>query len=219
MRFNKAILIGSRSDAARELGDLCEDLGISEKHFLDNLSDGFGEELERLTGVKALSSAQTSRPLLVICPFTPGIRAQIAENLSARGFFASPPLIHPSVSISTAAEIAEGSVIGRLVSISHQSIIRRFTHLNRSSSIGHNCDVGDFVSVGPGATVCGGVRIHQGAFIGAGATILPGVEIGANSVIGAGSVVLEDVRERTLVVGNPAIETRAATHGYGGYSV
>lgn len=219
MQFSRALLIGSQSDAARELEDLCADLGISETYLLDNLSSGFDTQLKDLAGVEAKGGTQSSRLLLVICPFTPGIRRQIAHGLSAQGFSASPPLIHPSASISSAAKIAEGSIIGRLVSVSNQSIIRRFTHLNRSSSIGHNCDVGDFVSVGPGVTVCGGVRIHQGAYIGAGATILPGVEIGANSLIGAGSVVLNDVAEKTIVVGNPARAIRVAKHGYGGYSV
>jgi UDP-2-acetamido-3-amino-2,3-dideoxy-glucuronate N-acetyltransferase len=46
--------------------------------------------------------------------------------------------------------------------------------------------------------------IKKGASIGAGSTILPGLIIGANSMIGAGSVVTSDVRDNSLVFGNPA---------------
>lgn len=48
------------------------------------------------------------------------------------------------------------------------------------------------------------IVIGRNVWIGAGAIILPGVRIGDNAVIGAGSVVTKNVKERTLVVGNPA---------------
>ena len=43
--------------------------------------------------------------------------------------------------------------------------------------------------------------------IGANCTILPAVNIGAHAMIGAGTVVVREVRERTVVVGNPGRET------------
>ena len=46
--------------------------------------------------------------------------------------------------------------------------------------------------------------LRKGCSIGAGATILPGITIGKNSIVGAGSVVTRDVKENTVVVGNPA---------------
>ncbi len=53
-----------------------------------------------------------------------------------------------------------------------------------------------------------GPTIRRGARIGGGAILLPGVEIGEEAFVGAGAVVLEDVRPRTVVVGNPARELR-----------
>ena len=47
--------------------------------------------------------------------------------------------------------------------------------------------------------------IEEGASIGANATILPGVKVGKGSMVGAGSVVTKDVKEYTVVAGNPAI--------------
>ena len=46
--------------------------------------------------------------------------------------------------------------------------------------------------------------LKKGVSIGGGAVILPGITIGANAVVGAGSVVTSDVKENTVVVGNPA---------------
>lgn len=47
-------------------------------------------------------------------------------------------------------------------------------------------------------------RILRAARVGGGSVLLPGVTIGANAFVGAGSVVTRDVKERAIVVGNPA---------------
>jgi len=48
--------------------------------------------------------------------------------------------------------------------------------------------------------------VKSGASIGANATILCGVVIGQDAMIGAGSVVTKNVRDKAIVVGNPARE-------------
>jgi maltose O-acetyltransferase len=48
------------------------------------------------------------------------------------------------------------------------------------------------------------VIIGNSVFIGAKAIILPGVTIGDNVIIGAGSVVSKDIKENSVVAGNPA---------------
>jgi acetyltransferase-like isoleucine patch superfamily enzyme len=52
------------------------------------------------------------------------------------------------------------------------------------------------------------VVIEEGSWIGANAVILPGVKIGRNSVVAAGSVVTKNVKDFTVVAGNPAKEIR-----------
>ena len=49
-----------------------------------------------------------------------------------------------------------------------------------------------------------GVRIKKGASIGAGSIIVAPVTIGKWAMVGAGSVVIEDVRDFSMVYGNPA---------------
>ncbi|MDY0143776.1 MAG: acyltransferase [Bacteroidales bacterium] len=49
------------------------------------------------------------------------------------------------------------------------------------------------------------IIIEDAVWIGANSIILPGVRIGKGSVIAAGSVVTKDVKEMTIVGGNPAV--------------
>jgi len=50
--------------------------------------------------------------------------------------------------------------------------------------------------------------VKRGASIGGGAVILPGIVIGENAMIGAGSVVTSNVKNNSLVFGNPAKHIR-----------
>jgi len=50
----------------------------------------------------------------------------------------------------------------------------------------------------------GKVVVEENAFIGMNSIILPNVVIGKNAIVGAGSVVTKDVKENTIVAGNPA---------------
>jgi len=57
--------------------------------------------------------------------------------------------------------------------------------------------------------LCKPIEVFDNVFIGCNSIILPGVKIGPNAVVAAGSVVTKDVKENTVVAGNPAkvIET------------
>ena len=48
------------------------------------------------------------------------------------------------------------------------------------------------------------IKLGKNVWVGSDVTILPGVTVGDGAVIGAGSVVTKDVKENTVVVGNPA---------------
>jgi acetyltransferase-like isoleucine patch superfamily enzyme len=52
----------------------------------------------------------------------------------------------------------------------------------------------------------GKTDIKDNVFIGHGAIVMPNITIGPNAIIGAGSVVTKDVKEGTVVAGNPAKE-------------
>lgn len=87
--------------------------------------------------------------------------------------------------------------IGDNTLISPQVFITDFNHRLPHSKYGHLLDskngyVGKTVTIG------------KNVWIGAHAVILPGVSIGDDAVIGAGSVVTKSVKNKEIVVGNPA---------------
>lgn len=53
-------------------------------------------------------------------------------------------------------------------------------------------------------TELNGPKVEKNARIGANVTILPGITVGEDSLVGAGSVVSKDVKQGTVVAGNPA---------------
>lgn len=79
-------------------------------------------------------------------------------------------------------------------------------------------EIGNNVQIGPNVTIvtdnhdlhdryilrCRSVVIEDNVWIGADVKIMPGVRIGRNAVIAGGAVVTKDVKENTIVGGNPA---------------
>jgi len=57
------------------------------------------------------------------------------------------------------------------------------------------------------------IEIGDDVFIGGNSIILKGVTIGKGAVIGAGSVVTQNVEDRTVVAGNPALRIRVVECG------
>lgn len=51
---------------------------------------------------------------------------------------------------------------------------------------------------------CAPISIGNNVFIGSNSTLLPNIKIGNNVIIAAGSVVTKDVKDNTIVGGNPA---------------
>jgi sugar O-acyltransferase (sialic acid O-acetyltransferase NeuD family) len=113
-------------------------------------------------------------------------------------------LIHPRSYIDTGVEIGEGSqfmpfsVVHKFARIGAQCI------LNTSCTVDHECIIGNGVHIMGNAALAGEIRVENFATIGTNATILPHVRIGEGAIIGAGAVVIRDVKQFTVVVGNPA---------------
>ncbi|MBI2012721.1 hypothetical protein HYS90_02205 [Candidatus Curtissbacteria bacterium] len=121
--------------------------------------------------------------------------------------------IGPFSHLRDQVKIAAGVHVGNYVEMVRSSV-------GASSKIGHvtylgDTTVGEKVNIGAGTIIAnydGKVKnkteISDDAFIGANSTLVAPVRVGRGAKVGAGAVVLEDVPERTLVVGIPAIEKK-----------
>ena len=71
-------------------------------------------------------------------------------------------------------------------------------HIGHHSVIENNCFLAGQV------VVSGVTKISANCFIGVNAVIMPGVKIGKGAVVASGSVVTSNVKQFTMVSGNPA---------------
>lgn len=117
------------------------------------------------------------------------------------------------VRVGPFTEIQSGVIIGSRVKISSHVFICTGVTIGDDVFVGHS--VAFCNDRYPQSSVDGKLKgstdwlleeVKVGNFvsIGTGAVILPGITIGEHAMIGAGSVVTGNVREREVVVGNPA---------------
>ena len=113
-------------------------------------------------------------------------------------------IIHPSAIIAADVKIGNGIMIGPNVTINPLTKIGDGAICNTSCIIEHENIIGEFSHIGPGAVLCGNVHVGKGSFVGANAVIKQGVHIGDRVIVGAGSVVLSDIKNDSIVAGNPS---------------
>ncbi|MFY7669020.1 MAG: acetyltransferase [Crocinitomicaceae bacterium] len=129
------------------------------------------------------------------------LRKKIADKLKDRVQLFS---IIDSQSIVRSEIGQQGIIINAGAVIQPQCLIGEGTIINSRAVIEHECELGNFCHIAPGSVLNGNVIVGEFTLIGSNATILPGIKIGKNCVIGAGSVVTKDVKDNTVVKGNPA---------------
>lgn len=120
------------------------------------------------------------------------------------------------VTIRENTDIGNYTRVGTLTDIQFECRIGNYVSLHSNVFLGEKTEIDDFVWLFPGVTVTNDptppsmtlkpVKVNKYASIAAKSIILPGVIIGESALVGAGSIVTKDVKENTVVLGNPAKE-------------
>lgn len=186
------------SGHARVIIEILELLKISVEGIFDD-----NEAISKLLDYPVMGGYNGNKNLaknLIISVGNNKVRLELAQKHQS-GFSAA--LVHPKATVSSRAQIGEGSVVIGNAIINTGSIIGKHAIINTSASVDHDCTIGDFTHISPNATLSGGVWVGDGTHIGSGAVVIPNIKIGKWTTIGAGAVIIRDVEDYAVVVGNP----------------
>ena len=121
--------------------------------------------------------------------------------------------------VMSGSSIGENSILGQNVMIGNNVRIGKGCKIQNNVSVYEGVELKDDVFCGPSCVFTNVVNprsfinrkreyrtttVEKGVSIGANATILCGVKLGKFSLIGAGAVITKDVKDFSIVVGNPA---------------
>ncbi|HHW38561.1 MAG TPA: acetyltransferase [Bacillales bacterium] len=203
-----ALVIWGCGGHGREVLHLCEQIGIEVVGFLDERPAYKGKMVDDIPVLGDLHDIlELQNKVKIVCTGVgdPKLKKRLALKTKTHGFQIADTLVHPSVFISKRNSIGMGSVICEGTIITTNVVIKDFVIINRSVNISHDDRIEDFVTVSPGVKLAGNVTIGEGAYIGIGSSIREKTTIGPWSIVGGGAFVKEDVPEKTLFAGVPAI--------------
>jgi sugar O-acyltransferase (sialic acid O-acetyltransferase NeuD family) len=126
------------------------------------------------------------------------LRARLFATLRAAGFVL-PVVIDPDASVSSPAELGEGTVIGAKAVVSAGARIGRNVLVNVGAIVCHDAVVEDHVHLTPGAILAGTTFVGEGSTIGMAATVLDGTRVGRRCLVLNGARVIRDVPDDSVV--------------------
>jgi len=189
---------------AEELCAVARHAGVEIAGFVENLDPA--KAGGSLCGLPILWVDDLPAGAPCVCALSTTRRRGYVEQVRGRARFAR--LVHPSAIVLPGTTLGAGVVVSPGVLIGSNTKLGEHVFVNRGASIGHHTTIGDMVTIQPRANVAGAVEIGAGAYIGMSAVVTERRRVGAGAVVAAGAVVLEDVPERCLVAGVPAVVKR-----------
>lgn len=199
------------SGLAREVADICFDVGADEIVLID-----YRPDCRETDGLPIVDEEDVPRLVRDGFRFLIGIgdtklRTQVFGKFSELDF---GNVIHPAATFGRGQKErmleGRGNIVAAGARLTNQIRTGNFGYYHVNCTVGHDCVIDDFVNVAPGANVSGNVHVREGAYIGTGAAVLQGrsvherLVIGKNAMVGAGAVVTKSVPQGATVVGIPA---------------
>lgn len=139
----------------------------------------------------------------VLAVSAPDLKENLVAKALARGWEPARYIDKSSI-VGLDVKFGVGTVVCPFSTISSNVVMGDYVTLNCRSSVGHESVIGDFSTLLGSNSVSGDVLISDRVTIGAGAIIHPGKSVGGKSTVGIGSVVVNNVKEGSVVFGNPA---------------
>lgn len=113
-------------------------------------------------------------------------------------------IIHPTASVSNFSKIGKGTVVFQNVTITSNVHIGNHVVILPNSVISHDDIIKDYTCIASGVNISGEVTIGKSCYLGTNSSFIGDITVGDYSLIGMGSNVLSDVKENSVMVGNPA---------------
>jgi len=117
---------------------------------------------------------------------------------------ANASVVHPKAYINPSTKIGYGVSISPFVYTSISTEVGNYVHIYPHATLSHESVVADFCTVAVHTVVGGRDLLEEGVHAGANSCIREDVKIGRYSILGLGSTVIKDVKEFSIVAGNPA---------------
>lgn len=138
----------------------------------------------------------------VIANGEPAVRESLYQKVKAAGYkFAT--ICGSGCTILPGTNIGEGCIIYDCC-ISAEVTIGNNVLLNGRSVIGHNTVIGNHSVISSSGFIGGYTSIGNKVYLGPGAMVKDRITIGDSAILSLGAVALRNVRERAIMIGNPA---------------
>lgn len=138
----------------------------------------------------------------VIASGEPAGREKLYHRIKEAGY-PMATLYGPGCSVLPGTSIGEGCILYDSL-ISADVIIEPNVLLNNKVAIGHDVVIGIHSVCGFNSFIGGGTVIRSRSYIAPGAIIKDHIKIGEDTIISMGAVVLRDVKDKCIMIGNPA---------------
>ena len=139
---------------------------------------------------------------VIIANGEPAHRKNLYEKLKGAGIHIGT-LIHPAAEILADTVIEEGCILNYSF-ISTECHVGSNTFIDSFVSLGHNVSIGENCVINARAFVGGWNRLKDNVYIGPGSYIKDRLIINKWSIVAIGCVVFRNVKEESIVLGNPA---------------